>query len=439
MIRRVLLIATLFLTTTGIAKAGLVIHITQGVSQPTPIAVVPFGWKGQGKTPVNVAKVIRDDLARSGLFKPLAVKNMLAKPTKGKQIHFANWRAVNVNDLVIGSVSKNGSGGFTVRFQLYNVYSGKQLLGYQFPTNGRSLRFTAHVISDFIYKKLTGNEGAFATRIAYVQREMQKGHPVWSIKVADADGANAQTIVRSSSLLMSPAFSPNGKRIAYVAFEQHQSKIYVQNIATGARRIVSSRKGVNAAPAFSPGGNRLALVLSTNPGNTDIYVLNLKNHDLTQVTDSPAIDTEPAWMPNGKALVFTSDRGGSPQIYEKTLGSGAPPQRLTFNGSYNARPRVSPNGKWLAMVHRQNGALRIAMQNLKSGNFILLTNGPYDTSPSFAPNGSLVLYGAQKNGHDMLATVSTDGRVRQNLTTAGAEVTQPVWGPFPRRPHLGGG
>lgn len=429
----VALSAAALLIAAGAARADLVIRITQGVSKPSPIAVVPFAWKGPGQAPVNVAKVVADDLARSGLFAPLPVSKMLAQPTTSADIHFDNWKAVNVSDLVIGSITPSGATA-DVRFHLFNVYTGQQLLGYVLPGKTDNLRFTAHLVSDMIYKQLTGTPGAFATQIAYIEHVDSGKNKRWELVVADADGANAQVIVKSPGLLMSPSWSPDGKRIAYVEFDGQQSHIYVQNVVTGKRKSVLARQGINSAPAFSPDGKTLAVVLSSSPGNADIYLLDLATGKLRRLTTSPAIDTEPAWMPNGKAIVFTSDRGGSPQIYEKSLDGGQA-RRLSWDGSYNARPAVSPDGKSIALVHRENGILRIGLLDPASGNLRLLTNGPLDRSPSFAPNGALILYDALDKGQHVLETVSVDSKVREELSGPAGGLSQPTWGPFPPKPQ----
>ncbi|MDN5863623.1 MAG: Tol-Pal system beta propeller repeat protein TolB [Gammaproteobacteria bacterium] len=429
----VLSLAAALLLGAGAAHADLVIKITQGVSQPTPIAVVPFAWKGAGTAPVDVAQVVGNDLARSGLFAPLPVSQMLAQPTTKSEVQFVNWRAVNVNYLVIGSIAPAGD-RLLVRFRLFNVYTGQQLLGYILPTTRENLRFTAHVVSNMVYKSLTGVRGAFTTRIAYIKQMSNKGP--WKLIVADADGANAQVIVRSPGLLMSPDWSPDGKRIAYVQYHDNQSHIYVQNVATGKRRMVLAHPGVNSAPAFSPDGNRLVVALSSTPANTDLYLLDLASGDLRRLTHSAAIDTEPAWMPSGNTIVFTSDRGGSPQIYALELDDGSM-ERLTWNGSYNTRAAVAPDGKRLALVHRGGGALRIAVLDLESGNMKLLTDGPLDRSPSFAPNGEMILYDSLTgSGARVLATVSVDSRVREELSGATGGLSQPAWGPFPPRPPI---
>ena len=415
---------------TAAARADLVIKITQGVNQPTPVAVVPFAWNGNGKAPVNVAGVIASDLYRSGLFAPLPDSKMLARPNADSQINFVNWKAVSVNDLIVGSIDVTGQTA-QIRFRLFNVYTGQQLLGYSLPAHTDDLRFAAHRVADMVYKKLTGTPGAFATRIAYI-RHFDKGKDQWwELIVADSDGANAQTVVKSRELLMSPDFSPDGRRIAYVQFENNASRIYVQNIATGQRKLVLARPGLNSAPAFSPDGQKLAVVLSARLGNSKIYVLNLATGALHQVTHSPSINTEPAWMPDGKAIVFTSDRGGTPQLYEMKLTPDATAQRITWNGSYNARAAVAPDGKTIALVHRQNGALRIALLDLASGNMRLLTNGPTDVSPSFAPNGEMILYSTGSGAQRRLATVSVDGQVHEELSGPPGAYSQPAWGKIP--------
>lgn len=415
------------------ARADLVIKITQGISKPTPIAVVPFGWTGKNSPPVDVAQVVSDDLARSGLFAPIAVSNMLEKPTDGSDVHFTSWKALSVNDLVVGSVSPTAT-GFMVRFQLFNVYTQQQLLGYVIPSGPSDLRFTAHIVSDMIYEKLTGTPGAFATQIAYVKNEgTEQGKTSWELVVADADGADAKVVVKSPDLVMSPAWSPNGNRLAYVEYDHAQSHIYIQNVKTGQRELVLSHPGINGAPAFSPDGSRLAVVLSTHPGDPDIYILNLATKKLHQLTSSPAIDTEPAWLPDGKAIIFTSDRGGSPQLYELKLNGGQP-QRITWNGSYNARASVSPDGKSVAFVHRENGALKIAVLDLASEDINVLTEGPSDLSPTYAPNGAMILYSSVDNGKRVLATVSVDSRVREELSGTSGALSQPAWGPFPQTP-----
>jgi TolB protein len=424
----VVLLAVLPLTA---ARAVLKIEITKGVVGAIPIAIVPFGERQVTGAPpgTDVAKVVSADLARSGRFKPIGRGDMLAKPTRVANIDFGNWRALSVNDLVIGRILPDGQ-GYDVEFQVFNVYNGRQLLGYSIPTSAARLRSTAHRISDMIYKKLTGQRGAFNTRIAYVSVKHAPKVTHYRLIVADADGHDPQTIVRSTQPLMSPNWSPDGKRIAYVSFEHHRANIYIQNLYSGKRRRISSRPGLNSAPVFSPNGRKLALVLSSSPGNPDLYIMDIKSKHLRRITTSSAIDTEPAWTPNGKKLIFTSNRGGGPQIYEVNVNGGGAPQRLTFEGSYNARPELSPDGKQLAMVHRERGKFRIAVMNLQTGALQVLTNGRLDESPSFAPNGQMIIYATEHGGRDMLAAVSADGQVQERLASTRGDVQEPAWSPY---------
>lgn len=431
--RKALLIVGLTLLPVVASRATLEITITQGVSTAVPVAVVPFAWQVQGPPPgTDVATVISADLTRSGRFKAIPDSSMLEKPTQAADIHFTNWRILGVNDLVIGRIKPAGAGNYQVEFQLFNVYTGQQLLGLAVLTTPGALRWTAHKISDLIYQKLTGQRGAFATRIAYVEVSSKGGaHRHYALVVADSDGYNPQTVFSSNEPIMSPAWSPDGRYLAYVSFETGLPAIYMQDIYTGKRELLSDRPGLNSAPAFSPDGRQLALVLSSSPGNPDIYVMDLATRALRRVTTSPAIDTEPAWSPDGHSLYFTSDRGGSPQIYKVNL-SGGTPQRITFDGSYNADSSVSPDGRTLVMVHREGGQLHIAVMNLDTGALLTLTNGDLDKSPSFAPNGSMIIYEADYGGRGVLAEVSVDGQVRERLSESqtGVSVHAPVWGPF---------
>jgi TolB protein len=414
-------------------QADLTIEITEGVEGALPIAVVPFGWQGSGPPKENMASIIDADLHRSGRFKTLPQVDMLARPTSGEEVAFKDWRALGIEYLVVGQVQRSGLKGYTVRFQLFDVYRGEQLTGYSIPTTAPNLRTTAHRIADLVYEKLMGAPGAFATRIAYITSvkvagEQGKKKTRNDLRIADADGYNPQTIVSSSEPLMSPAWSPDGRKIAYVSFEEGRSAIYVQGVYTGNRQKVTDYKGINGAPAWSPDGRKLAMALSKG-GNLDIYVFDLATKKLQQLTHNYAIDTEPAWSPDGRSIVFTSDRGGKPQIYQ-IPSYGGKAKRLTFQNAYNARASFSPDGKLLTLVTREDGNYRIAVQDLETGIMQVLSRGNLDESPSFAPNGSMIIY-ASKAGHQgVLAAVSVDGRVRQRLALQEGDVREPVWSPF---------
>lgn len=412
------------------AKANLTIEITQGAEGALPIAVVPFAWRGdQGQPPPHaVGEVVAADLARSGRFKPLPTDEMLAKPSSGDDVDFRDWRALNIDNLVIGEVSPNGPGGYLVKFFLYDVFRGEQITGYSMPTTARDLRATAHHIADVIYETLTGEPGAFATRIAYVTSvRNDAGKERVELRIADADGYNPQTIVSSEEPIMSPAWAPDGRRIAYVSFENAQPSIWVQEVFTGQREKMTSFKGINGAPAWSPDGRFLAMTLSKD-GNPDIFIMDVARRSLRALTRHWAIDTEPAWSPDGKSIVFTSDRGGSPQIY-KVAAAGGEPTRVTFDGAYNARASYSPDGRQMTMVTRVDGQYRIATLDTKTRDFRVMSTGRLDESPSFAPNGSMLIYATRVNGKGVLAAVSTDGRVQQRLRLQSGDVREPVWSP----------
>jgi len=421
-----------FLLASGAARAALTIEITQGVEGAMPIAVVPFGWSGTAPaSPENIAAIISADLSRSGRFIPLPDRDLVSHPTEAGQVQFHNWRVLNVDNLVIGQVRESRPGQYTVQFQLFDVFRGKQLIGYSFNSSREDLRRIAHHISDLIYENLTGERGAFNTRVAYVTTTGSGAAKIHTLLVADSDGYNPQTILRSDQPLMSPAWSVDGGQIAYVTFEKKTSEVYIQDVATGTRRKVTSFKGINGAPAWSPDGKRLALTLSRD-GNPEIYVLELKSGALERLTRNAAIDTEPAWSPDGGHIVFTSDRGGSPQLY-RMAASGGPAERLTFDGAYNAGADYSPDGRRLAMVHGEGGRYRIAVLDLESGLLRVLTEGQLDESPSFAPNGSMIIYATGAGNREVLAAVSVDGRFRQRLSLQAGNVREPVWSPFYRR------
>ncbi|MCP4992771.1 MAG: Tol-Pal system beta propeller repeat protein TolB [Gammaproteobacteria bacterium] len=411
--------------------AGLTIEITEGAEGALPIAVVPFGWSGKGGGPEhNVAEIIRNDLHRSGRFNSLPVQDMLARPTSGSDVSFRDWKVLGQDSLVVGQISPNGQNGYMIRFQLFDVFKGEQLTGYNIPATGQDLRATAHSIADIIYEKLTGERGAFNTKVAYITSVAGSGGKKTALKVADADGYGAQTIVTSNEPLMSPAWSPDGRKLAYVSFEKGKASIFIQEVYSGRRQKIASFKGINGAPAWSPDGRRLAMTLSKD-GNPDIYVMNINKRSLSRLTKHYAIDTEPAWSPDSRFIVFTSDRGGKPQIY-RVPTFGGKVTRLTFEGSYNARASYSPDGKSLTLVTRQGRDFRIGVLELATDNLQVLSEGRLDESPSFAPNGSMVIYATKINGKGELAAVSVDGRVRQRLALQEGDVREPVWSPFTR-------
>jgi TolB protein len=427
-----LLLPALVLLLPGTAAAQLRIEINRGVSEAVPVAVVPFAYQGQGQAPIDAAEVIAGDLERSGRFAPLPERDMISRPTSAREVNFTDWRLLKTDYLVIGSLLEQGSDQYLIRFQVFDVFRGTQVLGFQIPSSADALRAASHRASDMIFEKLTGVPGAFSTRIAYVSVTRRGENNLYRLFVADADGANPRMINESSQPLMSPAWSPDGRRLAYVSFEGNRSAIYVQELSTGQRTEVSARPGINGAPAFSPDGRWLALTLSGQDGNLDIHVLNPATGQLRRLTRNPAIDTEAAWSADGKSIYFTSDRSGGPQVYMVPADGSGSPRRITFEGRYNARPRVTPDGKSLAVVHNDQGNYRIALVDLDNKSTRVLTDGRQDESPSLAPNGSMIIYATRRAGRGELAAVSTDGRVSQTLAAAAGDVREPVWSPYPK-------
>ena len=410
------------------ASAQLRLDITQGIREAVPIAVVPFGGQAEGG-PNDVAAVVASDLQLSGRFRPLERRDMVTRPTAGAAIRFEDWRLLRADFIVVGRVEPDAA-GLAVTFELFNVQTGQPLLSQRLPTSERGLRATAHRIADLVFERLTGIPGAFSTRIAYVSVEGRPPRQKYRLVVADADGYAPRTITESSEPLMSPAWSPDGQSLAYVSFEGKASAIYVQKIATGERRRVSARLGINGAPAWSPDGRRLALTLSRD-GNLDVYVLDLATQVLARLTTDSAIDTEPEWSRDGTTVYFTSDRAGQPQVYRIAAAAGQQPQRLTFTNAYNARPRVSPDGQSLALVTLDRGGYRIATFDLETRNLHVLTDGRQDEAPSFAPNGATIMYATRPGARGTLAMVSSDGRFQQRLSSDAGDVREPAWSPNP--------
>lgn len=418
----------------GSAEAKLYIEISKAIDTALPIAVVPFASPAHGKAVEDVAAIISADLARSGRFNPMSIKEMPERPHEGNAIRFSLWRSAHTDHLVVGRVLAQ-AGGYLVEFQLFDAVRGRQLIGYSIPTAADGLRAVAHQISDLIYEKLTGEPGAFNTFIAYVMAEGSGDDRRFKLAVADADGFNEQIILTSQQPLMSPAWSPDGKRLAYVSFEKGRSELFVQEVFSGKREGVAAFKGLNSAPAWSPDGRRLAMTLSQD-GNPEIYILDLASRKLTRVTRHYAIDTEAVWAPDGNSLVFTSDRGGQPQLYRIAVDERGPvgrAERLTFEGSYNARAAFSPDGKRLTLIHGDGGSYRIAVFDLAQQTLQVVSNSELDESPSFAPNGAMIIFASEENNRGVLEAVSVDGRARQRLRFQGGDVREPVWSPFLQR------
>lgn len=429
-----ILFSFLMLIFSHAAFALLSLELTRGVAGAVPIAVAPFG--GTSGAPEDIASVIANDLQNSGRFKVFGGDAITQTPTSPSNVQYGYFRNLGANDLVIGQVRSLGGNRYQVSFQLLDVLRGKDQAGTQavlinkeFEVPASQLRPLAHHISDLIYQHILGIRGIFSTRIAYVLVQRSVTPTRYTLEVSDQDGYNPRPLLSSTDPIMSPSWSPNGKQIVYVSFENRRASIYIEDVATGARRLVSQYKGINGAPAWSPDGRKLALVLSKD-GSPNIYVLDINSHQLTQLTRDWSINTEPTWSPNGRTIAFTSNRGGGPQIYEINLASKAI-SRVSYDGDYNARASFTSDGSHIAMLHREGGVYNIGMLDLDGGSFHVLTNSGVDhESPSVAPNGTMVLYGTVYGGRTVLGMVSSDGKVQIRLPARNGDVQDPAWSPF---------
>ncbi len=412
------------------AHAQLQVDVTSGVTDPIPIAIVPFTKAPPLDGGLDVAEVVQNDLTGSGRFRTAPRGQMTSTPTRAQEVVLADWRASGNDYVVVGRVTPLSEGNLAVDYELVNVLTGQTLGSQRFTGPQAALRNAAHRVSDAVYEKIVGIRGAFATRIVYVLVEGTAPTQTYKLIVADTDGENPRPVLESRFPLMSPSWSQDGQWLAYVSFEGRRSSVYVQRVRDGQRSRVSARAGINGAPAFSPDGKKLALTLGGTGGNADIYVLDLASQGLARITDDPAIDTEAVWASDGQSLFFTSDRAGGPQIYQIGVRPGDKPKRITFGSTYNARPRVSPDGTQLAMVTLDGNNYRIGVQDLKNGSVRVLSKGRQDESPSFAPNGAMVIYSGQDAGRAVLATVSVDGLTGTRLKSDQGQVREPVWGPF---------
>ncbi len=407
----------------GLAQAADPLVISSGADRATPIAVVPFGGQGGAD---DMAAIISNDLRNSGYFEPMPAQNMISQPNQAGQVVYRDWQALGVQYVVVGNVLGGGN-GLQVQYAVVNVTSQQQILAGTVSGSTAQIRDMAHHIADQAFEKLTGTKGAFSTKLLYITAE---GNARYSLQRSDYDGARATTLLQSREPLLSPSFAPDGRRIAYVSFEQQRPRIFIQDISTGRREQVTAFEGLNGAPAWSPDGSRLAFVLSRD-GNPEIYVMDVGSRQIRRVTNHLAIDTEPFWGKDGQTIYFTSDRGGKPQIYKTSVGGGGA-ERVTYVGNYNANPKLSADEKTLVMVHRQEGytVFQVAAQDLQRGNVRVLSQTSLDESPTVAPNGTMLIYATRQQGRGVLMLVSTNGRVRVPLPVAQGEVREPSWSPY---------
>ena len=421
-----LFLSVIFFLMSGSASAQLSIEITGAGAQRLPIAIVSFPGEAAAG---GLTSVVRADLERSGLFRGLELPPLAPHPNENSPINYGEWRSRLAEALVVGSVAPTADGRFEVRFRVYDVVKQAPLGAIAYVFSKEHARAAAHRVADFVYEKLTGEKGVFSTQIAYV---VKRG-TTYELQIADADGERAQYLLRSNEPIISPVWSPEGQRIAYVSFESKKPIVYVHYLAEKdqkkQRQVVASFRGSNSAPAWSPDGKTLAVVLSVD-GGSQIFLLNADGSgSRRRISNSNSIDTEPRYSADGKWLYFTSDRGGSPQIYRMSA-TGGEPQRVTFEGSYNVSPRPSPDGRVLAYVTRNAGKFQVALLDLSNRQVQVITDSDRDESPSYAPNGRMILLATVIGGRGVLSAVSSDGRIKQRLPYAGGDVREPAWGPF---------
>jgi len=414
----------------GSVQAADPLVVTSGSDRAIPIAVVPFGWQGGTVLPEDMSTVIGNDLRNSGMYEPIPRQNMISLPTSAAEIIYRDWQALGAQYVMVGSIVPNG-GRLQVQFALFNVATQQQVVAGTVGGTPDQLRDMAHHVADQAFEKLTGIKGAFSTKMLYVTAErFGVNNTRYTLQRSDYDGARGVTLLQSREPILSPRYAPDGRRIAYVSFEQRRPRIFMQHIDTGRREQLTNFEGLNGAPAFSPDGNRLAFVLSKD-GNPEIYVMDLGSRQIQRVTNSGSIETEPFWGKDGQTLYFTSDRAGKPQIYKQSIHGGAA-QRVTFTGNYNANPKLSADEKTLVMIHRQDGFtnFKVAAQDLVTSRLRILSETSLDDSPTVAPNGTMLIYATRQQGRGVLMLVSTNGRVRLPIPTAQGDVREPSWSPF---------
>ena len=407
------------------------ILVRTGADRAGPVAVVPFGWQGGNVLPEDMSEIIGNDLRNSGYFEPIPRQNMISLPTQASEVIYRDWKALGAQYVLVGSIAPAG-GRLQVQFALFNVATEQQVFAGSVSGSTDQLRDMAHYVADQSFEKLTGVKGAFSTRMLYVTAErFSVNNTRYTLQRSDYDGQRAVTLLQSREPILSPRYAPDGRRIAYVSFEQKRPRIFIQHVDTGRREQITNFEGLNGAPAWSPEGNRLAFVLSKD-GNPEIYVMDLGSRQLRRVTNHMAIDTEPFWGADGQTIYFTSDRAGKPQIY-KTNINGGEPQRVTFVGNYNANPKLSADEKTLVMIHRQDGFTNFkvaAMDLVRGGAPRILSGTTLDDSPTVAPNGTMLIYATRQQGRGVLMLVSTNGRVRLPIPTVQGDIREPSWSPY---------
>lgn len=423
-------LAAVFMLSASKASAELLIRITEGADSAIPLAVVPFSESGalpSGED--NVSRIVRDDLTMSGEFRSLSPEKMLSLPSKGDEVYFRDWKMLGQRYVLVGQLSREGD-RINARYELFDVNQQDRVLGETASASVNNVRSLAHHISDKVYEAITGVPGVFSTKLAYVTLEHRGDQPLYKLQVSDVDGKRARIRLDSKEPILSPAWSPDGKRLAYVSFESGKPAVYIHELASGKRIRIAEYPGLNSAPAWSPDGKSLLLTLSKD-GNAEIYKMDIATRNLKRLTNHWAIDTEATWDHRGRGFFFTSDRSGGPQVYYMESES-AEPRRITFGSRYNARPRPGRDGRYVYYVHQRDKAFHIARTNLETGEETVLTRTRLDESPSVSPNGRMLIYATQQAGQSVLTAISVDGGSSYTLPASEGDVREPDWSPIVR-------
>ncbi len=411
------------------ASAELLIRITEGADSAIPVAVVPFSESGDMPSGDKISSIVQDDLTMTGEFRPLPAEKMLSLPSKGDELYFRDWRLLGQRYVLVGQLTRKGD-KVEARYELFDVNREERIMGSTASSSVNSTRSLAHHISDRVYEAITGVPGAFSTKLAYVTLERSGGESLYRLQVSDVDGKRARVRLESNEPILSPAWSPDASKLAYVSFETGKPAIYIHELSSGNRTRIADFRGLNSAPAWSDDGRSLLITLSKD-GNAEIYKLDIESRSLKRLTNHWSIDTEPTWDHTGEGFFFTSDRSGGPQIYHKA-SEDAEPRRITFGSRYNARPRPDNDGKYVYYVHQRNKAFHIARTDLRTEEETVLTRTESDESPSVAPNGRMLIYATKQGGNSVLTVIAADGGAAYSLPASKGDVREPAWSPIVR-------
>ncbi|MFN2360995.1 MAG: Tol-Pal system beta propeller repeat protein TolB [Marinobacter sp.] len=409
------------------ASAELLIRITEGADSAIPVAVVPFSESGEMPSGDKISSIIQDDLAMSGEFRNLPAEKMLSLPSSGDEIYYRDWRLLGQRYVLVGQLTREGD-QIKARYELFDVNREERVMGSTASASANNPRSLAHHISDRVYEAITGVPGAFSTKLAYITLERSNNEARYRLQVSDVDGKRSRVRLESDEPILSPAWSPDGKKLAYVSFETGKPAVYIHELSSGDRTKIADFRGLNSAPAWAPDGRSLLLTLSKD-GNAEIYRMDIESRSLKRLTNHWSIDTEPVWDHTGEGFFFTSDRSGGPQIYHKA-SENAEPRRITFGSRYNARPRPDNDGRYVYYVHQRDSAFHIARTNLETEEETVLTRSESDESPSVSPNGRMLIYATKQGGNSVLTVIAADGGAAYSLPASEGDVREPAWSPI---------